>query len=335
MELENRIFPLAMGLDKQEDSCRISFKFQDLSKVADENAESSSKTDFYIQDKDFFTGVSKYANNTNKIMDYNHLKALVLSKEFVEDLPALKTFLEICGKEDLIARNTLIFMSENAAEILALDENLDTAVGSYLEEMMESREDYKLKTAVTLGDLYNEAANKEQLLLIPVLAESGGLPVIRNYYAFSYGEPKGEIGVSEAVLSYLCQGSIKKLAFSLEDKTPVSINRIRTKEDFLGKEKLLYCNKIRLEAVVEQDMDTGSGGGDKIKRQLEELFLTELNESARRLLNAPKIDLTNSFYKLGMYDREKYEMYQSDTQAFLDKLQFQFEVEVILVNERG
>ncbi len=335
MELENRIFPLAMGLDKQEDSCRISFKFQDLSKVADENAESSSKTDFYIQDKDFFTGVSKYANNTNKIMDYNHLKALVLSKEFVEDLPALKTFLEICGKEDLIARNTLIFMSENAAEILALDENLDTAVGSYLEEMMESREDYKLKTAVTLGDLYNEAANKEQLLLIPVLAKSGGLPVIRNYYAFSYGEPKGEIGVSEAVLSYLCQGSIKKLAFSLEDKTPVSINRIRTKEDFLGKEKLLYCNKIRLEAVVEQDMDTGSGGGDKIKRQLEELFLTELNESARRLLNAPKIDLTNSFYKLGMYDRGKYEMYQSDTQAFLDKLQFQFEVEVILVNERG
>lgn len=103
----------------------------------------------------------------------------------------------------------------------------------------------------------------------------------------------------------------------------------------MGKEKLLYCNKIRLEAVVEQDMDTGSGGGDKIKRQLEELFLTELNESARRLLNAPKIDLTNSFYKLGMYDREKYEMYQSDTQAFLDKLQFQFEVEVILVNERG
>ncbi len=52
-------------------------------------------------------------------------------------------------------------------------------------------------------------------------------------------------------------------------------------------------------------------------------------------MNAPKIDLTNSFYKLGMYDREKYEMYQSDTQAFLDKLQFQFEVEVILVNERG
>ena len=81
MELENRKFPLAMGIDKKENSCQISYKFQDLSKVADENAVSSSGTDFYIEDKDFFTGISKYANNTNKMMDYNHMKALVLSKE--------------------------------------------------------------------------------------------------------------------------------------------------------------------------------------------------------------------------------------------------------------
>lgn len=335
MELENRKFPLAMGIDKEENSCQISYKFQDLSKVADENAASSSGTDFYIEDKDFFTGISKYANNTNKMMDYNHMKALVLSEDFMEDTSSLAMFLQVCQKEDLIARNTLLFVSENAAEILALDKNLDTAIGSYLEEMMESRDDYKLKTTVTLGDFYNESANKEQLLLIPVLEEEGGLPIIRKYYAFSYGVPKGEISVQEAVLSYLCQGSIKKLAFTLEDKTPVTVNRIKVKNNFMGDKKLLYLNKIRLEVAVEKDMDTGGGKGEELKQQIETLFLNQLTASAKTLLEDSGIDMTNSFYQLGRYDGKKYEQYRNDSQGYLDHLEIQFEVDVILLNERG
>ncbi len=335
MELENRKFPLAMGIDKKENSCQISYKFQDLSKVADENAVSSSGTDFYIEDKDFFTGISKYANNTNKMMDYNHMKALVLSEDFMEDASSLAMFLQVCQKEDLIARNTLLFVSENAAEILSLDKNLDTAIGSYLEEMMESRDDYKLKTTVTLGDFYNESANKEQLLLIPVLEEEGGLPIIRKYYAFSCGVPKGEISVQEAVLSYLCQGSIKKLAFTLEDKTPVTVNRIKVTNNFMGDKKLVYFTKIRLEVAVEKDMDTGSRKGVELKKQIETLFLNQLTASARTLLEDSGIDMTNSFYQLGRYDGKKYEQYRNDSQGYLDHLEIQFEVDVILLNERG
>ena len=95
--------------------------------------------------------------------------------------------------------------------------------------MIESREDYKLKDTVTLGDLINDKANEEQLLFIPVLKENGGLPVIRGYYAMTGGVPKGEIGLNEAMLSYLTQGKIEKLYFTMEDQTPVSIRRITAK----------------------------------------------------------------------------------------------------------
>lgn len=334
-ELENRKFPLAMGIDEEDGSCLISFKFQDLSAVANENADSPSGTDFFIEDKDFFTGVSKYANNTNKIMDYNHMKALILSEDFVEDASSLTNFLQICGKENLIARNTLLFFAENAAEVMKLDENLDTAIGSYLEEMLDSREDYKLKDTVTLGDLLNEAENKEQLLLVPVLAEEGGIPVIRNYYAISGGEPKGEVGVSEAVLSYLSQGKLKKLAFTLEDKTAVSINRIVQKENFSKEGQTTYHCKIKLEAVVEKDMETGSKEGEEIKKEIEKLFEKQLAKSENNLKKAPGIDMTNSFYKLGMGSRKKYAEYEGDLHGYLRNLECSFEVEVILVNERG
>ncbi len=335
MELENRQFPLAMGIDIKEDSCLVSFKFQDLSGIADQNADAPGGTDFYIEDKDFFTGITKYANDSNKMMDYNHMKALVLSEEFAEDTESLQNFLQICNKESLIARNTLLFFAKDAAEILLLDQNLDIAIGAYLEEMVESREDYSLKDAVTLGDLYNDMANEEQLLLIPVLEDSGGLPVIRKYYAVSGGELKGEVAIEDTILSYLSQGKLKKLQFSLEDGTPISINRIRVKGDFARGESVVYHNKIRLEVVVEKEIKAKGSEGEKIKKQIEALFLGRLQESSKRLLHDPGIDLSNSFYKLGMYDREKYERWKGDFPGYLKDLECEFFVEAILLNERG
>lgn len=333
-ELENRKFPLTMGVDKREESCQISYKFQDLSAVANENADSPSGTDFFIEDQDFFTGISKYANATNKIMDYNHMKALVLSEDFAEDKEALDNFLQVCKKESLISRNTLLFFADDAAEILSLDQNLDTSIGSYLEEMIESREDYKLKDAVTLGDLYNDLENREQLLLIPVLKDVGGLPVIRSYYAVSGGVLKGEVSIQEAVLSYLSQGKLKKLSFTLKNQTPVTVQRIRAKGNFFKRNPVLYHNRILLEVIVENETDTADQEGKKVKEQMEKLFLKELKKSGGNLLTAPGIDLTNSFCKLGRYDRTLYEQYKESLEEYNRNLEYDFDIEVILINEQ-
>lgn len=332
MELENRKFPLAMGVDEEGSACRISYKFQNLSEVADENAKNPDGTDFYIRDADFFTGISKYANDTNKILDYNHMKVLILSEDFIEDEEALEQFLSVCKKEELIARNTLLFFAEDAGQILALDKNLDTTIGSYLEELIESREDYKLKDAVTLGDLYSDRANKEQLLLVPVLTEEGGLPVIRNYYAVSGGVPKGEISINEAVLSYLSQGKIKKLSFTLENGTGVSLERITVKGGFSRGEDLHYNTKIRLEVVVEKNFDLEGKEAEEMKKYISHLFEEHLKKTSYDLLSAPGIDMTNSFYKLGMGDKEKYGKYAGNLDQYIKDATYDFEVETILLN---
>ena len=214
---------------------------------------------------------------------------------------------------------------------MKLDENLDTAIGSYLEEMLDSREDYRLKDAVTLGDLYNEMENKEQLLLVPVLADDGGIPVIRNYYAISGGKTKGEISVSEGVLSYLIQGKLKKLAFTMENETAVSINRIVQKGSFSAGENISYQCELQLEAVIENE----TGNEEDVKRQLKELFEKNLNKSQKNLKEAPGIDLTNSFYKLGKDGGGQYERYRGKQDDYIKDMQCEFVVDVIILNERG
>lgn len=324
MELENRNFPLAMGIDVDGEECRISYKFQDLAALSGQNSAAGSGTDFYIRDKDFFTAMSKYANDTNKVLDYNHMKVLVMSKAFLEDKEGLAYFLDVCEAEDLIARNTLLFLAEDAGEILALDKNLDRTIGSYLEELIESREDYELKDAVTLGDVYNEKENKEQLLLIPVLGDKGGLPVVCSYYAYSGGETKGEISIEEAVLSYLSQGKLKKLSFTLEDGTPVAIDRITVKNSFSRGDEIGYHTKIQLETSVEAK---NANAGKEITNLLEKA----LQQTAEKLLVTKDVDITNSFYRLGMYSREKYMAYQGRRKDYTKDLKQYFEVETIIV----
>ncbi|MCM1257511.1 MAG: spore germination protein [Roseburia sp.] len=329
-ELENRKFPLAMGVDLEEESCRVSYKFQDLSAVADENANAESSTDFYIKDKDFYTAISQYANDSNKEMDYNHMKVLVLSKDFIEDEESMDVFLQICEKRALIARNTLLFAAEDAGKILSLDKNLDAPIGTYLEEMIESREDYRLKDTVTMGDLLNDRENEEQLLFIPVLEEKGGLPVIRGYYAMTGGIPKGEIGLNETMLSYLTQGKIQKLYFSMEDKTPVNVKRISAKRTYEGESHTCLV-KIGLEASVDKEFWQTGEKDEVLENRIGQEFYLQLKETGEKLKDAPGLDFTNSFYCLGLWDKAAYQKYKGDMEGFLRNLEYGYEVKVNLV----
>lgn len=333
-ELENRNFPLAVGVDMDGRDCRISYKFQNLSKVADTNTSGGQSTDYFIRSESFFTGLSEYSNDSNKIMDYNHVKVLVLGEDFLENREVLENFIEVCERDNLIAYNTLLFLAEDAGSILALDENLDTSIGSYLEEMIESRKDYTLKDAVTVGDLYKEYDNKNQTLFVPILKEEGGMPVIRNYYVISQFIPGGEVSVEEAVLSYLCQGKLKKLSFSMEDGTNVDIQSIRAKGRITKKYPLQLNISIRLEAKILNSYGKSEEDNQKLKTKISKKFTDSLNKAAGNLKSEPDADITNSYNRLGRYSRWAYRTYNGNPGSYLADLQPVFEIRTVLVEEK-
>ena len=87
--------------------------------------------------------------------------------------------------------------------------------------------------------------------------------------------------------------------------------------------------------MVEKEMDTDSSEGKKIRQKILEQFQGQLNEIAKNRLKTSGIDITNSFYKLGMCGGENYAYYGRDLERFLKDLGWEFEIEVVLLNERG
>ena len=80
-------------------------------------------------------------------------------------------------------------------------------------------------------------------------------------------------------------------------------------------------------------MDTGGDDGEAVRRQIKELFERQLNEGARRLKDAPGIDINNCFYKLGMSGGESLRRYRGDLAGFLSDLEVRYEVDVILCSQ--
>lgn len=334
-ELEDRGFPLAIGVDKNQDEIVLSFDFPDLSGTAGEKNPSSVQVSFSVEAGAYYEAEKAYENNTNKVLDYNHLKALVIGEEFLKDDQALRELLSWLEKEEVIARNTCLFAAgERASEILTLTGNTDGSVGKYLEQMVESQEDFKEDKIVTIGELMNQWHNQNEVLLIPVLTDNGGIPSITKYAVLDGFSYKENISVEEAMKAFLCQGKMRHFLYRLEDGEVLNIQDLKTRVDI---EKDGDCAVVTVylsgNASVKREGKKGTGTSGQLKKRLNRQLQESLHETAADLLKEPGMDISNSFYMLGGYDRELYRQYQQDYDGYREHLKLDFVSDMEIVNE--
>lgn len=332
-ELEDRGFPLAVGIDKEEEGMALSFDFPDLSQGDDEKNPSERTVTFSVEAGAYYEAQKAYENNTNKVLDYNHLKAIILSQEFLGDNEALRELLSWLEHEQVVARNTYLFVAKDrAAEILTLTEGTGGSVGKYLEQMVNTQEDFKEQKAVTIGDLMNQWHNQNEELLLPVLTDNGEAPSITEYAvlgAFSY---RGNISVEEAMKAFLSRNQVERFWYELKEGQVVEIQNIRREIRIYGQGDKPAA-EIELTGEARMKMGDEGASAGKLEKQLNRQLAESLAMTAEKLLKEPGTDMSNSFIKLGGYNRDLYEKYRQDYEGYLSDLRLLFSVDVKLVNE--
>ena len=257
-ELEQRSFPLAVGIDLQEEDSEIdagnfeggaeeepkedvfrrevgdspdlavSYDFPDLAQISEKGKTVDTAMGLSLEGADMYHVEKSYENNTNRVLDYNHMKAVVLGENVFSDTVQLRGILSAWEQREASARNTsLLIGSGSAAEILSLTEETEGSMGTYLEEMLESQKDFKQNKIATVGNLMNQWHNQDELLLIPVLTEQGKRPVITGYGAVSNFNYQGILTVEDAMKSFLCQNLLKKFTCEPAKNLVVEISDIR------------------------------------------------------------------------------------------------------------
>ena len=363
-ELEQRSFPLAVGIDLQEEDSEIdagnfeggaeeepkedvfrrevgdspdlavSYDFPDLAQISEKGKTVDTAMGLSLEGADMYHVEKSYDNNTNRVLDYNHMKAVVLGENVFSDTVQLRGILSAWEQREASARNTsLLIGSGSAAEILSLTEETEGSMGTYLEEMLESQKDFKQNKIATVGNLMNQWHNQDELLLIPVLTEQGKRPVITGYGAVSNFNYQGILTVEDAMKSFLCQNLLKKFTCEPAKNLVVEISDIRAKKT-ITLEGTLPVVTVRITGKGRLKTGQVSSVSEQyqLEKKIEKQLTADLAETAGRLQQEYGIDVTNSFISLGSKNRSLYRMYRNYPDAYNQEAQHVFQVEIAMLN---
>lgn len=121
-----------------------------------------------IRDQDDFQNVwlnHEYAGN--KEVDYNHLKVVLIERSFLEKEAEVEDMLSMLEQEKEVPWNAYVMTTESCDRLAQTEEELDTLLGNYLEELLENTSGIDQKAYPTLGMLYEERVNHLETLYIP------------------------------------------------------------------------------------------------------------------------------------------------------------------------
>lgn len=260
----------------------------------------------------------------NRVIDYSHLKVMLLSESFVSDEKAMGELLDLLEKKQDIPRNTYVVVAEDTEEILKLQETLGESVGNYLEEQLENVSQVRKQAYPTIGMLYNEQENAAETLFIPYVVAEDDKPVVEKYYVWKRGQAAGVVDNQTALLSFFTGDNMEEYRLSLADGAAVSLslehNEVHFKETDNGKEIVV---QIKCDGEI---MSPGTEGEspDDLARQIE----VHMNERAVRALNEQQIDVSNSYRKLGGEARDWYMTYQKEPLRYEADVSIRYEVEI-------
>lgn len=265
-------------------------------------------------------------NGGNRLVDYSHLKVLVLSRDFIEDEKAMSEFLSLMEQKNEVPRNTYLVVAEDAGAILDLEDTLGESVGNYLEQQFENVSQIKKQAYPTLGMLYQEVDNRSETLLIPFVKEEDGKPVVQQYYVWKRGRAAGSVESKKALLSFFTANNMDSYTLPLCGGEIVTLfaphNEIRFEEN----------GDRRIVVEIHCSGEMISGELQTKETYFEQLIAEYMNVQAKETLLKQQIDLSNSYRKLGNERRDWYQEYLKEDTRYESEMEIVYEVEIDWVN---
>ena len=290
-----------------------------------------------IRDQDTFESVwlnHEYAGN--KKVDYNHLKVVLIEQSFLEKEAAVDGMLSMLEQEKESPWNAYVMTTDSCENLAQTEEELDTLIGNYLEELLENTSGISQKAYPTLGMLYEERANHLETLYIPFVETADEKPQITAYEVWKRGRAAGLVDTDTARAAFFTQNFADDYTLQLAPELYVKVDtancRLKIAEKIGAGGLISRCVTVTVtgEGEVLSGM-AGKSADEKLTTEAE----TILNERMQDYLNAVadhaldrKIDITNSYRKLGADNRAWYFQYKNAPAAYEQDIKIQYLVKI-------
>lgn len=314
-----------------------------------------------IRDQDDFQSAwlnHEYAGN--KEVDYNHLKVVLIERSFLEKEAAVDDMLSMLEREKEVPWNAYVMTTESCDRLAQTEEELDTLLGNYLEELLENTSGINQKAYPTLGMLYEERANHLETLYIPFVDIEGeqpaitGKPQITAYEVWKRGTAAGLVDTDTARAAFFTQNFADDYTLKLAPELYVKVNaascHIKETEEIRagGLTEQIVTVTVTGEGEILSSTVSASENATNAEAENTETKITnnsyeKMTSGKEQLLNTrmedylsaiathaldKEIDITNSYRNLGADNRAWYFKYQNAPVAYEKDIKIQYLVKI-------
>jgi len=345
-EIEDRNFVQSMGIDLSGEDLIVYYELPDLKALTGQSSGDLKKLMIELKGVDFWKIEDQYQLESNKRLDFSHLKAIILSGDLAENTIKLTEFLSYVENKYELGRNTLIFLSETDAKgVMSLSAELSGGIGDFLNRMYRINLLNKGKEEVTVGDLIRGKNNQNSVISIPVLKANKSTVEPIGLGVFSQDKLVYEVNEEEADYIDIANGFGKNSQLFLgknQNDNPeyvIKINDISRKLDFTwNNEKPYLTMRIDGVGIVEKGIKDSYQISEATKAELIKVIESQCNEqmksmitkSLEDIMKGSKVDFLN-LYRLTSYkNREIWLKYENKENLFIKDLEYSVVVNINL-----
>lgn len=348
-EIEDRNFVQTMGVDLVDGEITVYYILPDLEAITGQGSTDSDKLTIELTGRDFWEIEEKNRLQSDKQLDFSHIKAIILGKDLAENEDYLDEFLRYIENKYELGRNTLVFLSEDKAkDIIGLNGDVTNGVGEYLDRLFRINLLNVGKEEVIIGDLIRSKNDEHLATMIPIISprekslENTGLGI------FSDHKLAAEITEKDADYIYLAYGYGKNSRLFINNEAEIEstdtdyvikIDTITRKIDFVWNNNKPFM-KLKLygygsvdKGFLEAKQTTKVSDQDIIKLiedQTNKQIYQILNKQLAMIMKEKKIDFLNLYRMTSYKNKDIWIEYQKNLEQFIMDLAYEIEIDIKL-----
>lgn len=321
VELEDREFVLALGVDYDGEEVEYIYDTSRLDVKEDSQGEQSMVT---IKMGHFDELLSAYGKQSDRYLDCNHLKALIIGKNLAQNKEKMIQFLQYIQKQEMFASNVKLFFAEDMESVFSEGSKMDGVLGEYLENLYVDSNYYVEGQSASVGSMVKHWQDYDETLLVPVLAATEKGLCIDNYAVVTYVQWTGQMDENTASLVFL------------GNQVPIKLHEQGNSADTVRFEDVSrtveYTDDVSPQAVLELKLRgrivNREVRSEREKRQLEKELNQKLEYRYREVVEEWRTaDVFHLFRALGRSDRDMWLKYRTERKEFEEQVKVQVKIE--------
>lgn len=323
VEIQNRDFVLALGIS-YTDGYNITYALPDLDAVTGQSNEAAKGRLLRNFNAKTLPEIEVLYNlDSEKRLDYRHLKAIVLDGSMFLNLEKLEEFLRYVDNQYTLSRNVLIFYyPEGTKDFMSINDKLGGSIGDYLKKLNKNNTD--ATDTATLGSLMN-CMQHTRSLFIPKLKEEENSISLNGGVIFYKDSELKIISEEQLKIISILQGGGTDYIFRIgDDVIRLKDVKCKTKYEYINFVPSIQFKITGTSENVQSDASKNVTLSDELTTHLEKLINEELNT----LLKQEHIDFLNLYEMSSYKNRDIFANYEDKMNKFIDDLQITLDIEI-------